>query len=325
MTANQQTLGFPPAPRKTRKARFLEQLNLIVPWADLIALIAPYYPPEGKRAWGGRPAYPLEVMLRIHLVQITSNIGDLMMEEFLYDVPLYRRFALLDGAAVMPDETTIMRFRHLLEKHNLAERVFALVNAQLEQHELLLRRGTIVDATFLEASSSTKNKEGQRDPEMHQAKKGEDWHFGAKVHNGVDAESGLVHTVVITPANVHDVTVAGQLLHGQEECVLGDAGYQGVEKRPENAGRQVTWLVAMRPGKRRALDKSRESGRLQEKLEKLKARVRAKVEHPFRVLKVQFGYAKARYRGLKKNASRVLMLTALANLWKVRKQLMQMA
>ena len=325
MTANQQTLGFPPAPRKTRKARFLEQLNLIVPWADLIALIAPYYPPEGKRAWGGRPAYPLEVMLRIHLVQITSNIGDLMMEEFLYDVPLYRRFALLDGAAVMPDETTIMRFRHLLEKHNLAERVFALVNAQLEQHELLLRRGTIVDATFLEASSSTKNKEGQRDPEMHQAKKGEDWHFGAKVHNGVDAESGLVHTVVITPANVHDVAVAGQLLHGQEEYVLGDAGYQGAEKRPENAGRQVTWLTAMRPGKRRALDKSRESGRLQEKLEKLKARVRAKVEHPFRVLKVQFGYAKARYRGLKKNASRVLMLTALANLWKVRKQLMQMA
>ena len=325
MTANQQTLGFPPAPRKTRKAHFLEQLNLIVPWAELIALIAPYYPPEGKRAWGGRPAYPLEVMLRIHLVQITSNIGDLMMEEFLYDVPLYRRFALLDGAAVMPDETTIMRFRHLLEKHNLAERVFALVNAQLEQHELLLRRGTIVDATFLEASSSTKNKEGQRDPEMHQAKKGEDWHFGAKVHNGVDAESGLVHTVVITPANVHDVTVAGQLLHGQEEYVLGDAGYQGAEKRPENAGRQVTWLTAMRPGKRRALDKSRESGRLQEKLEKLKARVRAKVEHPFRVLKVQFGYAKARYRGLKKNASRVLMLTALANLWKVRKQLMQMA
>ena len=325
MTVNQQTLGFPPAPRKSRKARFLEQLNLIVPWADLIALIAPYYPPEGKRAWGGRPAYPLEVMLRIHLVQITSNIGDLMMEEFLYDVPLYRRFALLDGAAVMPEETTIMRFRHLLEKHNLAERVFALVNAQLEQRGLLLKRGTITDSTIVEASASTKNKEGQRDPEMHQAKKGEKWHFGAKVHNGVDAESGLVHTVVITPANVHDVTVAGQLLHGQEECVLGDAGYQGVEKRPENAGRQVTWLVAMRPGKRRALDKSRESGRLQEKLEKLKASVRAKVEHPFRVLKVQFGYAKARYRGLKKNASRVLMLLALANLWKVRKQLMQMA
>ena len=325
MTVNQQTLGFPPAPRKSRKARFLEQLNLIVPWADLIALIAPYSPPEGKRAWGGRPAYPLEVMLRIHLVQITSNIGDLMMEEFLYDVPLYRRFALLDGAAVMPEETTIMRFRHLLEKHNLAERVFALVNAQLEQRGLLLKRGTITDSTIVEASASTKNKEGQRDPEMHQAKKGEKWHFGAKVHNGVDAESGLVHTVVITPANVHDVTVAGQLLHGQEECVLGDAGYQGVEKRPENAGRQVTWLVAMRPGKRRALDKSRESGRLQEKLEKLKASVRAKVEHPFRVLKVQFGYAKARYRGLKKNASRVLMLLALANLWKVRKQLMQMA
>ena len=325
MTANQQTLGFPPAPRKTRKAHFLEQLNLIVPWAELIALIAPYYPPEGKRVWGGRPAYPLEVMLRIHLVQITSNIGDLMMEEFLYDVPLYRRFALLDGAAVMPEETTIMRFRHLLEKHNLAERVFALVNAQLEQRGLLLKRGTITDSTIVEAPASTKNKEGQRDPEMHQAKKGEKWHFGAKVHNGVDAESGLVHTVVITPANVHDVTVAGQLLHGQEECVLGDAGYQGVEKRPENAGRQVTWLVAMRPGKRRALDKSRESGRLQEKLEKLKASVRAKVEHPFRVLKVQFGYAKARYRGLKKNASRVLMLLALANLWKVRKQLMQMA
>ena len=321
MTASQQTLGFAPAPYKTRKARFLEEMERIVPWAQLLALIAPYYPPEGKRALGGRPAYPLEVMLRVHCLQLWWNLGDERAQEELYECPTSRAFARLDGAAVMPDETTILRFRHLLETHDLAGQVFALVNEQLEQRGLLLKRGTLVDATIIAAPSSTKNKQGKRDEEMHQTQKSGQWHFGMKAHTGTDADSGLVHTVVYTAANVHDISVAGKLLHGQEECVWGDAGYQGVDKRPENADSQVQWITAMRPGKRRALPKTK-LGRLLDEAERIKARVRAKVEHPFRVIKLQFGYAKARYRGMKKNAARLTMLFAFANLCKVKKQLL---
>ena len=260
MTASQQTLGFAPAPYKTRRAQFLDEMERIVPWAQLVALIAPYYPPEGKRAFGGRPAYPLEVMLRVHCLQLWWNLGDLQAQEELYESSTARTFARLDGAAVMPDETTILRFRHLLEKHGLAEKIFAKVNDMLAQQGLLLRRGTLVDATIIAAPSSTKNKEGKRDEEMHQTRKGKQYHFGMKAHTGTDAASGLVHTVKYTAANEHDITQASELLHGQEEFVLGDAGYQGVEKRPENKGRNVQWITAMRPGKRRALDKSRESG-----------------------------------------------------------------
>ena len=263
-------------------------------------------------------------MLRVHCLQLWWNLGDEQAQEELYECPTSRTFARLDGAAVMPDETTILRFRHLLEKHNLAERIFALVNERLAQHGLLLKRGTLVDATIIAAPSSTKNKEGKRDEEMHQTRKGGQWHFGMKAHTGVDAESGLVHTVVFTPANVHDVTVAGELLHGQEEIVLGDAGYQGVGKRPENQGRAVEWITAMRPGKRRALPKTK-LGRLLDEAERIKARVRAKVEHPFRVIKLQFGYAKARYRGQKKNAARLTMLFAFANLLKVKRRLLVQA
>jgi IS5 family transposase len=226
----------------------------------------------------------------------------------------------MPGEDNLPDESTILRFRHLLEAHNLSLQILATVNATLAAKGLLLKSGTVVDATLIAAPSSTKNSSGERDPEMHQTKKGNQWHFGMKAHIGVDAESGLVHSVVGTAANVNDVTQADKLLHGQETDVLGDAGYQGVDKRnPELA---VNWHVAMRPGKRKALDLSSELARDIDRVEQIKASIRAKVEHPFRVIKQQFGYAKVRYRGLAKNTARLTMLFALSNLWMARRQLL---
>ena len=243
------------------------------------------------------------------------------MEEELHERPLYRRFAGLDGAARMPDETTILRFRHLLEKHNLSIQLLATINATLATKGLMLKTGTVVDATLIAAPSSTKNSSGERDPEMHQTKKGNQWHFGMKAHIGVDAESGLVHTVIGTAANVNDVTQGHGLLHGEESVVFADAGYQGAAKRPEAT--DVEWQVAMRPGKRRALDKNSPWGSLLDKAEQLKASVRAKVEHPFRVLKCQFGFTKVRYRGLAKNTAQIVTLFALSNLWMARHTLLQ--
>jgi IS5 family transposase len=243
------------------------------------------------------------------------------MEEALHDVPLYREFAKLDGAtARLPDETTILRFRHLLEKHDLAVDMLRVVNDLLQHKGLMLRTGTAVDATLISAPSSTKNAGGERDPEMKQTKKGNNWYFGMKAHIGVDAASGLVHTVACTAANVNDLNMAGALLHGEEEAAFGDAGYQGVHKRPEAAG--PTWHVAMRPGKRRRLNPFIEPDFLAEQVEKMKASIRAKVEHPFRVIKRQFGFTKVRYRGLEKNTAQVLTLFALSNLWMARRQLM---
>lgn len=316
---DQMTLGLDPLPKKTRKEVFLEEMNQVVPWAALVALIQPHAR-GAHQALGGRPPFPVETMLRIHCLQLWWNLSDPAMEEELHERPLYRRFAGLEGAARMPDETTILRFRHLLEKHELAPQVLGTINAGLAQHGLMLKTGTVVDATIIAAPSSTKNKSGERDPEMHQTKKGNQWHFGMKAHIGVDADSGLVHTVIGTAANVNDVTQAGALLHGQETVAFGDAGYRGVDKRPEAQG--PTWLVAMQPSKRKALDTTRKWARLLEKAEQLKARVRAKVEHPFRVVKQQFGHAKVRYRGLAKNTARLTMLFALSNLWMARRQVL---
>lgn len=229
-------------------------------------------------------------------------------------------FAGLEGAVRMPDETTILRFRHLLEKHELAPKILAVINAGLARQGLMLKTGTIVDASIIAAPSSTKNNSGERDPEMHQTKKGNQWHFGMKAHIGVDAESGLVHTVIGTAANVNDVTQADKLLHGQETDVLGDAGYQGVDKR--NPELKVNWHVAMRPGKRNALNLDNALARDIDRVEQIKASIRAKVEHPFRGVKQQFGYAKVRYRGLAKNTARLTMLFALSNLWMVRRQML---
>ena len=316
---DQMTFGLEPLPKKTRKEVFLEEMNQVVSWAALVALIKPHAR-GAHQALGGRPPFPIEVMLRIHCLQLWWNLSDPAMEEELHERPLYRRFVGLDGAARMPDETTILRFRHLLEKHELAPQVLATINAGLAQHGLMLKTGTVVDATIIAAPSSTKNKSGQRDPEMHQTRKGKQWHFGMKAHIGVDAESGLVHTVIGTAANVNDVTQAGGLLHGQEEAAFGDAGYRGVDKRQEARG--PTWFVAMQPGKRRAMDLTKKWAWLLEKAEQLKASVRAKVEHPFRVIKQQFGYAKVRYRGLAKNTARLTMLFALSNLWMARRQVL---
>jgi len=246
------------------------------------------------------------------------------MEEALYDMALFREFVGLDaGEDNLPDESTILRFRHLLEAHDLSLQILATVNATLAAKGLLLKSGTVVDATLIAAPSSTKNSSGERDPEMHQTKKGNQWHFGMKAHIGVDAESGLVHTVVGTAANVNDVTQARALLHGQETDVFADAGYQGVSKREETQEINVNWHVAMRPGKRKVLDKSTPMGAILDKLEQVKARIRAKVEHPFRVIKRQFGHVKVRYRGLAKNTAQLHTLFALSNLWMVRRTLLQ--
>ena len=318
---NQITLGLDPLPKKTRKEVFLDEMNQVVPWSALVALIQPHAR-GAHQALGGRPPFPIETMLRIHCLQLWWNLSDPAMEEELHERPLYRRFVGLEGVARMPDETTILRFRHLLEKHQLAPQVLATINTGLAQQGLLLKSGTVVDATLIAAPSSTKNKDGERDPEMHQTKKGNQWHFGMKAHIGVDAESGLVHTVIGTAANVNDVTQAAGLLHGEETDAWGDAGYQGVTRRDEHKDSQVQWHVAMRPGKRKALDLSSDLARMIDRVEQIKASIRAKVEHPFRVVKQQFGHTKVRYRGLAKNTARLTMLFALSNLWMVRRQLM---
>lgn len=313
----QTDLGLNLTTKRTRKREFLAQMERVVPWAALVELMAPYAP-QGKK---GRPPFAVETMLRIHFMQQWFTLSDPAMEEALHDVPLFREFVGLGWDSRLPDESTILRFRHLLERHKLAEQILALVNDLLSGKGLLLKAGTVVDATLIAAPSSTKNKDGQRDPEMHQSKKGNQWFFGMKAHIGVDAESGLVHTVRGTAGNVNDVVEANSLLHGQESDVFADAGYQGAAKRPD-ARAGVNWRIAMRPGRRRALDKGNAIDALVDKVEKLKAGVRAKVEHPFRVIKRQFGHVKVRYRGLKKNTAQLVTLFALSNLWMVRGKLL---
>jgi IS5 family transposase len=306
--------------KRTRKRVFLDEMSLVVPWTELVGLIQPFAP-TGAGAKGGRPSFALETMLRIHFLQQWFGLSDPAMEEALHDTPLYCEFAHLDaGMARLPDETTILRFRHLLEEHNLSIQLLATINATLIAKGLMLKTGTVVDATLIAAPSSTKNSTGERDPQMHQTKKGNQWHFGMKAHIGVDADSGLVHTVIGTAANVNDVTQGHGLLHGKETVVFADAGYLGAIKRPEATG--VEWHVAMRPGKRRALNKQSPWGRLLDKAEQVKASVRAKVEHPFRVIKCQFGFTKVRYKGLAKNTAQLMTLFALSNVWMARRHLL---
>ena len=318
------TTGFERKTKRTRKREFLDEMNLVVPWAELVSLIAPHSPTRSAK--GGRPPFAVETMLRIHFLQQWFNLSDPAMEEALYDTPMFREFAGLDmGEDRLPDESTILRFRHLLEAHNLSLQILATVNATLMAKGLLLKQGTVVDATLIAAPSSTKNQDGERDPEMHQTKKGNQWHFGMKAHAGVDADSGLVHSVATTAANAHDVTQAHALLHGEETDVFADSGYRGVDKREEIQTQHpdVNWHIAMMPGKRKVLDKSTPMGAILDQLEQIKARIRAKVEHPFRVIKRQFGHVKVRYRGLAKNTAQLHTLFALSNLWMVRRTLLQ--
>jgi IS5 family transposase len=295
-------------------------MEAVVPWKALIDLIEPHYPKTSSK--GGRPAYPLATMLRIHLMQQWYSLSDPAMEDALIEVPTMRRFVGIDLVSDrIPDETTILAFRHLLEKHNLGEQIFETVKAHLKDRGMAMKQGTIIDATLIAAPSSTKNKSGERDPEMHQTKKGNQWYYGMKVHIGVDKDSGLIHSVETTAANVHDLTPAAELLHGDEEVVYADAGYQGIEKRPEMEGKTTTFRIAMRPGKRRALPDTTE-GRLDDLVETAKAHIRAKGEHPFRVIKQQFGFQKTRLRGMVKNRCKVNVLAALTNLFLARHQLL---
>ena len=310
--------GFEKKSKRTRKREFLDEMDLVVPWHELVTLIESHSPPKAT----GRPAFAVETMLRIHLLQQWFNLSDPAVEEALYDTPVFASFARLDpGISTMPDESTILRFRRLLETHQLGLQILALVNAILTDKNLLLRHGTVVDATLIAAPSSTKNASGERDPEMHQSKKGNQWHFGMKCHIGVDSNSGLVHTVVSTSGNEADISHAHRLLHGQESHALGDSGYQGVDKRAQAANSQVSWHIAMRKGLRKKLDVSTQLGLLKEKYEQTKASMRAKVEHPFRVIKQQFGFNKVRYRGIAKNDNKLQTMFALANLWLVRGKL----
>ncbi|WDJ15760.1 IS5 family transposase [Xanthomonas campestris] len=304
--------------KQTRREIFLAEMEQVVPWQQLLGLVAPHYPVSGRP---GRQPYALATMLRIHLLQQWYTLSDPAMEEALHEIPTLRRFAQLGGLDDIPDETTILNFRRLLETHGLAARMLEAVNAHLARKGQSLRSGTIVDATLIAAPSSTKNADHARDPEMHQTKKGNQWYFGMKAHIGVDGFSGLVHHVHCTAANVADVTVTHTLLHGKEDSVFGDSGYTGADKREELQACEAAFFIAAKRSVLQAIGNKRERAR-EQRWEHFKASVRAKVEHPFRVIKRQFGYTKVRYRGLAKNTAQVLMLFALSNLWLKRKQLM---
>jgi transposase, IS5 family len=303
--------------KQTRRDRFLAEMEAAVPWARLVERVRPLYP-KGER---GRPPIPLERMLRIYFVQQWYGLSDEGVEDALYDSQALRGFAgIVLNRDPVPDATTVLHFRHWLERHDLTKGLFDEVGAMLEERGLLMRQGTIVDATIIAAPPSTKNKQKSRDPEMHQTKKGNQWHFGMKAHVGVDVASGLVHTVMGTAANEADVTQTAALLHGEEEAVFGDAGYTGAEKRPELADRDVSWNIAVKRSIIKALPQALRE--LAEPVERALAQVRAVVEHPFNIVKNRFQHKKLRYRGLQKNTAQLYTLFALANLVIVKQALL---
>lgn len=299
--------------RQTRKEIFLGRMELLIPWHRLESVIEPYYPKAGN----GRRPYPLTTMLRIHCMQQWYSMSDPAMEDALYEIASMRLFAGLSLDKPVPDHSTILKFRHLLERHDLARQIFSEVSNWLTEAGILIKEGTLMDATIIEAPSSIKNKTGERDPEMHQTKKGNQWHFGMKAHIGVDAKTGLTHTFTTTAANEHDLNQAKYLLHGDESFVFADAGYRGAEKREMLKDVTADWHIAEQPGKVRTLKKHPRINKVAIKIEYMKASIRAKVEHPFRIIKCQFGFTKARYRGLMKNDGKLAMLFALANIARV--------
>lgn len=310
------SLAYENKKKLTKREKFLNEMEAVVPWSRTLKLIEPYYPKAGK----GRKPKPLEMMLRIYFLQQWYGLSDPAAEESLYDIESMRRFAGLElGEDAIPDETTILNFRHLLEKHKLTSKIFEDVKSYLEEQGFLLAGGSIVDATIIHAPSSTKNKDKKRDPEMSSTKKGNTWHFGMKAHISVDAKSGLIHTVGVTTAKTHDAKVTDKLIRDDDKAIFGDKGYVSdkLKKAAREAG--VYWAV---------LDKAKPKKKLsatQKKRNKKHSSVRAKVEHPFRIIKCQFGYRKTRYKGLKKNAAQVFSLMALANLYQARHQIMMQA
>ena len=303
--------------KQTRREKFLADMERVVPWPRLIAVVEPMYPTSGRV---GRQPMGVPKMLRMYLLQQWYGLADEALEDAIYDSQALRDFVGIDlSHESVPDATTLLKFRRLLVTNDLTKALFDEINAHLAQQGLLMRAGTIVDATIIAAPSSTKNASGERDPDMHQAKKGNQWHHGMKAHIGVDAESGLVHSLVSTAANVNDVTQAGKLLHGEETDAFGDAGYRGVDKREEAQG--PDWHIAMQPGKRKQLSDSA-LGQMLEKVEKIKSSIRAKVEHPFHVIKNLFRHKKTRYRGLPKNHAQLYSLFGLANLLMAKRRLL---
>jgi len=295
----------------TRREKFLTRMEALIPWPKLLAVIEPFYP-KGQR---GRPPIGLERMLRVYFLQQWYGLADEALEDALYDSQSLQGFARIDLAAEgVPDATTLLKFRRLLETHDLCKGLFAAINADLTARGLLLREGTLVDATLIAAPPSTKNRDRKRDPEMHQTRKGNQWYFGMKAHMGADRDSKLVHTVVVTAAHVADVTKTADLLHGQEQQVHADAGYTGVEKRAEIValGRAIDWQIAGKRGQIKAMAEGPDK-EIRKALEKAKAAVRAFVEHPFHILKHIFGHRKVRYRGLAKNGHQLYTLFGLAN------------
>lgn len=313
----QQTLaeeGFERYRKPTRREQFLAEMEQVIPWRDLCKVIYPFYP---KQQGSGRPPVGLERMLRIHFLQHWFNLSDPAVEESLYDSRAMRRFVGIDlGCEPAPDETTICKFRHLLEAHNLGDRLFGLINEYLQENGLKVSTGTIVDATIIDAPSSTKNKEGKRDPEMHQTRKGNQWYFGMKGHIGVDSKTKLIHSVVATAANVHDSQLIGDLLHGNETRVWGDSAYSGQGDEIREHAPKAKDFTNKKGCRNRPLTEQDKS------TNRTKSRVRAKVEHPFLVLKRIFGFSKVRYRGLDKNANRLFVACGLANLYMARRLLL---
>lgn len=312
----QQTLaaqvGFERYARKSRRELFLEEMEQVVPWVQLEGLVEPHYP-KGEK---GRPPVGLGIMLRIYFVQQWFNLSDPGVEEALYESPALRSFAGVDlGRAAAPDETTICKFRHLLEEHDLGGAMLDAVNVHLQARGIRITTGTIVDATIVHAPSSTKNQKQERDPEMHQTRKGKQWYFGLKAHIGVDSKEGIVHSVCTTAANVADKHMLPDLLHGEERKVWGDGAYQGQGEVIRQAAPRAQDMTCRRTKYKDLVDE------LQRKKNRVKAKVRARVEHPFRILKRVFGFDKVRYRGLKKNHNRLCACFALGNLYLHRKRL----
>jgi len=307
------TSGFDQYAKTTRRTVFLSEMERVVPWAELCALIEPVYPKPGN----GRPPVGVERMLRIYFLQHWFNLSDPAVEEALYDSAAMRAFVGIDlGREPAPDETTVCKFRHLLEHHGLGRQLFEQVGRYLQAQGLKVSSGTIVDATIISAPSSTKNQSGERDPEMRQTKKGNQWYFGMKAHVGVDSKLKLIHSVVATPANVHDSQALPQLLHGNETRVWGDSAYVGQTEVIRSVAPKASDFTQAKASRNQPLSEAERSRN------RNKSKVRAKGEHPFLVIKRIFGFAKVCYRGIAKNANRLFVACALANLFMVRRTLL---
>ncbi|HEX3940091.1 MAG TPA: IS5 family transposase [Acidobacteriaceae bacterium] len=298
--------------KKTRREHFLEEMEAVMPWGELLAVVEPHY----SKGETGRKPVGLAIMLRVYFLQQWFALSDPGVEDALYESPVLRRFAGIDlGRAPAPDETTILNFRHLLEEHELCGQMLDTVNLYLQSKGIRIATGTIVDATIIHAPSSTKNEKQERDPEMHQTKKGNQWYFGMKAHIGVDSKEGIVHSVCSTAASVSDMHMLPELLHGGEKKVWGDAGYQGQSEAIHKAAPEAQDMTSRRVKTKAGIDEAEKSRN------RTKARVRAKVEWPFRILKRVFGFTKVRYRGLKKNHEWLCASFALVNLYQNRKRL----